>query len=1362
MASSTSASSSQSLNASANTSTVAGSATTTITVGNFFGLQSWGNINIGGAGYDIAGPTSMNQGNSWSYSASRLFGHDSSGFRGDVGVSASFRVDGTTLHRSSATAATQGAINYDRSANTPYFDNITRTSPTNIFVTFARTGSVNGPTTYVLERATNAAMTENYTTFSEGNQTVVSTTNYFFRMYAFGDEGGARYSGVYGPYNGVPTAPTSVVGTASSSVSGRINVSWTAPSATNGGITNYQIFRGGTFIGQTGNATTSFIDNGLTKGTSYTYTVVAVNATGSSVASSASTATQAPGTPYAPTLDTVTASTNTFGRVSLAWTAPSTAVGTMQNYLMYAVFDGNIERTVSTGTNVTSGEITGLDERKVYTFYVRGRNQFSIDNGTPGDQSNTINRKSPGPPSAPTNLTANAPFFPPGTVDLSWTAPSDVGTEGGTITGYSVYLAGQSVPIKTTTGTGTTTTITDLIPATAYTFNVRARNAIADTVGTFSVASNSVTATAQGEPDAPTNFTVVPDPVVSGRLVLTWTPPAGYNTGFRVYTGADVLVANIAVPRLEIDGLTPNISFSYKVRARNPLTDLTGAEGGAFSTTVSGVVGASSTQTVPSTSVTNSTNSTFVGTYNLISTTSTTMTYSKTASNIPFASVPVSGGSTANNTNTNLNGTYTVTAVGTQATSTAVTYAKAGSDIPANTSTPSGTMYNNTNVIFNGNYEVLGSPAPDPVLKTVSYTKVSSDITPRVASGTITNNSNATYNGEYVISEVTETSIIFPKTSDDIEESDAFGVVFNKTNHDIFNGTFILTDTPDHKTVEYSTGDLTYGENLITNPSFETVQSGTTVLRTNLIANPSFDTNVTGWTASNASIARRSDVSKFGTHSALISPSSNTGSVSYALSIASAGDYMFSAWVYTPEDKNIQIVSGSTFAVPADTWTRISSVVSLPSGSTSVGISSVDSAIPFYVDGAFLEAGTTLKPYFDGASTDELGWNYEWTGTANASTSTAKALNTRRTNLMPNPNFESGLTGWAVVGDTPSLSTSIFYQGSQSMQVPSGGTKLAIYDNIFVDESSTYTVSAWVYGLSTQTYSFWFRCYNSSNAVIDDYGFEMSTSVTAETWTRLSNTITVPAGTVKIRAVFQNQSDGFYIDNVLIEKSNTLGSYFDGSTVGASWSGTANLSTSNLGENAPAPVGLAGASATVTSSYDQIRSGVLSALVTPSSNTGGATLTMTTVASRVYTFSAWIYAASAKNIQLSADSTVGSVIAIPATTWTRAVLSFTASDTSTLISILGTDSTTAFYVDDIMLQESATAQAYFDGDTDDATDTWPVVYTWGGTPHASISIREVGGTLPSVGADILSPFGEASRVDSEAQLQIRYRSGWIG
>lgn len=222
---------------------------------------------------------------------------------------------------------------FDRSANTPYYNNITRTSATNIDVEYARTGSVNGPTTYVLERATNAAMSANYTTVSEGSQTVDANTTYYYRMYAYGDEGGNKYSGVYGPYHGQPTQPASITPTNPTNSEDRIVVPFSGPSYVGSGISSYTITRSGTNSDGstskvfTGITTTPFIDTDSIKvpGNPYNYTIQALTSAGTgypaytSNGTTSSNVTSA-GPPYSPP------SVPTVSSLGLSITVTSSAV----------------------------------------------------------------------------------------------------------------------------------------------------------------------------------------------------------------------------------------------------------------------------------------------------------------------------------------------------------------------------------------------------------------------------------------------------------------------------------------------------------------------------------------------------------------------------------------------------------------------------------------------------------------------------------------------------------------------------------------------------------------------------------------------------------------------------------------------------------------------------------------------------------------------------------------------------------------------------------------------------------------------------------------------------------------------------
>ncbi|WP_123042053.1 DUF4832 domain-containing protein [Cohnella candidum] len=88
------------------------------------------------------------------------------------------------------------------------------------------------------------------------------------------------------PDTQAPTAPSNVNGTA---FNAWINLSWTA-STDNRGVTGYDIYRGGTWVGSS--ASNGYLDSGLSPNTSYTYTVKAKDAAGNvSPASAAATIT---------------------------------------------------------------------------------------------------------------------------------------------------------------------------------------------------------------------------------------------------------------------------------------------------------------------------------------------------------------------------------------------------------------------------------------------------------------------------------------------------------------------------------------------------------------------------------------------------------------------------------------------------------------------------------------------------------------------------------------------------------------------------------------------------------------------------------------------------------------------------------------------------------------------------------------------------------------------------------------------------------------------------------------------------------------------------------------------------------------
>jgi len=80
-----------------------------------------------------------------------------------------------------------------------------------------------------------------------------------------------------------PSTPSNLVATPVSQ--SQIDLTWTASTDAQSGVSTYRVFRSGSLIGQS--ATVSFSDTGLAEGTAYTYEVSAVNGTGLESAKSA-------------------------------------------------------------------------------------------------------------------------------------------------------------------------------------------------------------------------------------------------------------------------------------------------------------------------------------------------------------------------------------------------------------------------------------------------------------------------------------------------------------------------------------------------------------------------------------------------------------------------------------------------------------------------------------------------------------------------------------------------------------------------------------------------------------------------------------------------------------------------------------------------------------------------------------------------------------------------------------------------------------------------------------------------------------------------------------------------------------------
>ena len=179
----------------------------------------------------------------------------------------------------------------------------------------------------------------------------------------------------------------------------------------------------------------------------------------------------------APKEPTLSASGTTETTTNLSWSGATDNIAVTG----YDVFRNGA--LIGSTTTATTFAVTGLTASTVYSFTVKSKD--AAGNVSPDSNSVSVTTLTPAPDTtAPTAPTLSASGTTQTTTNLSWSGATD----NVAVTGYDVLRNGALIGSTTT---ATTFAVTGLTASTAYTFNVRAK----DAAGNVSLNSNTVSIT---------------------------------------------------------------------------------------------------------------------------------------------------------------------------------------------------------------------------------------------------------------------------------------------------------------------------------------------------------------------------------------------------------------------------------------------------------------------------------------------------------------------------------------------------------------------------------------------------------------------------------------------------------------------------------------------------------------------------------------------------------------------------------------------------------------------------------------------------------------------------------------------------
>jgi len=174
-------------------------------------------------------------------------------------------------------------------------------------------------------------------------------------------------------------------------------------------------------------------------------------------------------------------------------------------------------------------------------------------------------------------------------------------------------------------------------------------------------------------------------------------------------------------------------------------------------------------------------------------------------------------------------------------------------------------------------------------------------------------------------------------------------------------------------------------------------------------------------------------------------------------------------------------------------------------------------------------------------------------------------------NLITNPSFEAGASGWSPSGNitlshqaSGGLYGAAFHRGTRTSTAAIG-----IYSPQFAIESGeTYTGRMSARYITNQAANLRFQWYNSSGTVLTPSTGSTSASANGSAWQTLTYTATAPADAVAARfdivlgTTGSAAGDNLDIDGSMVVKGANAYGYADGNTAAWAWDGAVNASSS--------------------------------------------------------------------------------------------------------------------------------------------------------------------------------------------------------